>query len=144
MGFRLAALDDVIANANSETEREPSHAEILMSLAEGIDLFHTADGTAYADIDIKGHRETWNVRSEGFAHWLSHRFFRETHKALTPETLKSSLANFEAKARFEGQEQAVFLRTGSMDDKFYIDLCNKNWEAVEIDSKGWRVINNRL
>ena len=142
MGFRLTALDDVIANANSETDREPSHAEILMSLAEDIVLFHAADGVAYADIQVSGHRETWNVRSEGFAHWLSRRFFKETKKSLTPETLKSSLANFEAKAKFEGQEQPVFLRTGSMDDKLYIDLCNRNWEAVEIDCTGWRIINN--
>ena len=142
MGFRLTALDDVIANANSETDREPSHAEILMSLAEDIDLFHDASGTAYADIDINGHRETWNVRSEGFSHWLSRQFFKETKRALNSETLKSSLANFEAKARFEGQERHVFLRTGSMDDKFYIDLCNKEWEAVEVDSNGWRVIKN--
>ena len=142
MGFRLTALDDVIAQSTSEAEREPSHAEILMSFAEDIELFHDASGTAYADIDVNGHRETWNVRSEGFSHWISHRFFKETHKALPPETLKSSLANFEAKARFEGQEQPVFLRTGSMDDKLYIDLCNNEWEAVEIDCKGWRVINN--
>ena len=142
MGFRLTALDDVIANANSETDREPSHAEILMSFADDIELFHTADGMAYADIMVGSHTETWNIRSDGFSHWLSHRFFKETHKALPPETLKSSLANFEAKARFEGQEQPVFLRTGSMDDKIYIDLCNNEWEAVEIDSNGWRVIKN--
>ena len=142
MGFRLAALDEVVANSTSEAEREPSHAEILTTLAEDADLFHDESGTAYADIEVKGHRETWSVRSEGFAHWLSRQFFKDTKSALSPDTLRSSLANFEAKARFEGREQSVFLRIGSLDDKIYIDLCNKNWEVVEIDSNGWRVINN--
>ena len=82
------------------------------------------------------------MQSEGFAHWLGRRFFKETQKALNPETLKSSLANFEAQTRFEGDERPVFLRIGSLDEKIYINLCNKEWEAVEIDSKGWRVINN--
>ena len=142
MGFRLAALDDVISNSSSETDREPNQAEILINFAEDIDLFHDTSGTAYADIMIDNHIETWNVRSEGFAHWISRQFFQETHKALNAETLKSSLANFEAKAKFEGKEQPVFLRTGNLNDKIYIDLCNKEWECVEIDCSGWRIINN--
>ena len=141
-GCRITALDDVIDDATDKSERNPNQTDILIGLAEDIDLFHTVDGTAYADIQVSGHRETWNIRSEGFAHWLSRRFFKETRRALSPDTLHSSLANFEAKARFEGQEQSVFLRTGGLDGKIYIDLCNKNWEAVEIDCTGWRIINN--
>ena len=141
-GCRITALDDVIDDATDKSERAPNQTDILIGLANDIELFHEADGVAYADIDVSGHRETWNIRSEGFAHWLSRRFFKETRRALTPDTLHSSLANFEAKARFEGKEQSVFLRTGGLDGKIYIDLCNKNWEAVEIDCTGWRIINN--
>ena len=61
MGFRLATLDEVIANANSGAEGEPSQTEIVIGFAYDIDLFHNASGTAYADIDVRGHRETWNV-----------------------------------------------------------------------------------
>ena len=142
IGFRLAVLDELIANASNETDREPNHAEILMSFAEDIELFHAEDGTAYADIEVNGHIETWHIRSEGFSHWISQRFFQETKKALNNETLKSSLANFEAKARFEGQEKSVFLRVGNFDNKIYIDLCNNEWEVIEIDCKGWRIIKN--
>ena len=142
MGFRLTALDDVIANSSIETEREPNQTDILIGFADDTELFHDSSGTAYADIMVGDHIETWNIRSEGFGHWISRRFFEETKKALNNETLKSSLANFEAKARFEGNEKSVFLRTGNLDDKIYIDLCNNEWEAVEIDCKGWRVIKN--
>ena len=68
MGFWLAALDEVVANATNETEHEPGHAEILTGLADDIDLFHNAPRTIYADIDFSGHREARNVRSEEFAH----------------------------------------------------------------------------
>ena len=101
MGFRLAALDDVIANSHIETEREPSQMDILMGFADDIDLFHTADGTAYADILASNHIETWSIRSEGFAHWISRRFFQETHKALNNETLRSSLAKFKGFRRVD-------------------------------------------
>ena len=141
-GCRITALDDVIADVSVGNERDPNQTDILIGLADDVDLFHDESGTAYADITVGSHRETWNVRSEGFAHWLSRRFFKETKRALNPETLKSSLANFEAQARFEGDERPVFLRIGNLDEKIYIDLCNKEWEAVEIDLKGWRVIGN--
>ena len=36
----------------------------------------------------------------------------------------------------------MLLRIGSIDDKIYINLCNKNWRAVEVDSKSWRVVDN--
>ena len=36
----------------------------------------------------------------------------------------------------------MFLQVGNLDEKIYIDLCNKNWEVVEIDCKGWQVISN--
>ena len=33
---------------------------------QAAELFHTPDGTAFADLDIDGHRETCPVRSKGF------------------------------------------------------------------------------
>ena len=126
MGFRLVALDEVVANSTSEAEREPSQTDVLIGLANDIDLFHDANGVAYADIEVSGHRETWSVRSEGFAHWLSRQFFKDTKSALIPDTLRSSLANFEAQARLEGREQSVFLRIGSLDEK----LCRPALFAV--------------
>ena len=36
---------------------------MLTDLAASAELFHTADGTAFADLMIDGHRETWPVRS---------------------------------------------------------------------------------
>ena len=42
-------------------------ADIAIRLArENAQLFHTADGTAFADIFVENHRETWPVRSRGF------------------------------------------------------------------------------
>ena len=39
---------------------------MLINLAASAELFHTATGTAYADLVIDGHRETWPVRSPRF------------------------------------------------------------------------------
>ena len=47
----------------------------------------------------------------------------------------------EAKARFNAPERIVHVRVGGLDGKIYLDLCDENWRAVEIDADGWRVID---
>ena len=39
---------------------------MLIEMGVCEDLFHTAAGTAFADILINGHRETWPIRSKRF------------------------------------------------------------------------------
>ena len=43
---------------------------MLTQIAACSDLFHTATGTAYADLLVDGHRETWPIRSKRFRGWL--------------------------------------------------------------------------
>ena len=59
-GCRVTALDDAIAEESGDAGgRGPTQADILIGLAQTAELFHTADGAGFADLDIKGHRETW-------------------------------------------------------------------------------------
>jgi hypothetical protein len=46
---------------------------MLIALAASAELFHTANGIAFADLMIDGHRETWPVRSLRFRSWLRRR-----------------------------------------------------------------------
>ena len=45
-------------------------------------LFHTATGTAYADLLVDGHRETWPIRGKRFRGWLRRRYYEATGGAL--------------------------------------------------------------
>jgi hypothetical protein len=76
VGCRITALDEVISEENGNTGgRRPTQADMLVDLAQSAKLFHTADGTGFADLDINGHRETWPIRAKGFRRWLVRRFF---------------------------------------------------------------------
>ena len=105
-------------------------------------LFHTADGVAFANIPINGHRETWAIRSKSFRRWLMRAFFEKTGKAPGSGALQSALNLIEAKALFDGPERAVYVRTGALGGKLYLDLCDNTWRAVEIDATGWRIIDD--
>jgi hypothetical protein len=142
-GCRVTALDDAIAEENGDTGgRGPTQADILIGLAQTAELFHTADGSGFADLDINGHRETWPIRGKGFRRWLARRFFEETGGAPSSEALQSALNVIEAKAHFDAPERQVHIRVGGLDGRLYLDLGDETWRAVEMDAAGWRVIDN--
>ena len=66
-GCRVTELDEALTEESGDTGgRAPKQADILIELAADAELFHAADGTGYADLEINGHRETWPIRSKGF------------------------------------------------------------------------------
>jgi hypothetical protein len=142
-GCRVTALDEAVAEQNGDHGgRGPTQADILIELAESAELFHTADSTGFADLDINGHRETWPIRAKGFRRWLARRFYEATQGAPSSEALQSALNVIEAKAHFDAPERMVHIRVGGLDGRLYLDLCDTTWRAVEIDTTGWRVIDN--
>ena len=53
-------------------------AVMLIDPTVRVDVFHTPNGTAYADLTIDGHRETWPVRSARFRTWLRRQYYAAT------------------------------------------------------------------
>ncbi|MBT6202887.1 MAG: hypothetical protein HOI34_04215 [Rhodospirillaceae bacterium] len=142
VGCRVTALDEAIAEESGGSGRGPTQADTLIDLAATAELFHAPDGTAFADVIINDHRETWPARTKGFKRWLARRFFEETGGAPSSEALHSALNVVEAKAHFDGPERPVFVRVGGLNGRLYLDLGDESWRAVEIDTDGWRVIDN--
>jgi hypothetical protein len=143
VGCRVTALDQTMAEESGEAGgRGPTQADILVELAQGAELFHAPNGTGFADIDINGHRETWPIRAKGFRRWLARSYFETTQGAPSSEALQSALNVIEAKAHFDAPERMVHVRVGGLDGRLYLDLCDETWRAVEIDTTGWRVIDN--
>lgn len=128
------------ADAPEKAVRRPA-ADLLVELAEPVDVFHTPDGGAFADVEIDGHRETWKIRSSGFRRWLTRQYFKRTRGAPNTEALQSALGVIEARAQFEGPERAVHVRVGHHDGKSYLDLGNHLWQAVEIAAGTWKIVD---
>jgi hypothetical protein len=92
-GCRVTRLDEAIDEVNGgRGGGTPKQADILIYLAQAAELFHTPDGTGFADINIGGYRETWRIRSKGFRWWLTGRFFEATQGGPSSEALQSALA----------------------------------------------------
>jgi hypothetical protein len=135
-----------IAEPGGGNDQRTTQAETLAKVADAAELFHAHDDTCYADITVESHgnthRETWPIRSKGFRRWLTRRFFKATGKAPSSDAISAALNLIEARAHFEGPERVVHLRVADLDGRLYLDLCNEAWQAIEIDTNGWRVVDN--
>jgi hypothetical protein len=103
-------------------------------------LFHTPTSTAFIDLEIQGHRETWPVRGKQLRAWLRRRYYEQTGGALAGEAIRSMLDLLEARAQFDAPERTVHVRVAEHEGRIYLDLADKEWHAVEISPDGWRVI----
>src|SRR5258705_3391069 len=105
-------------------------------------LFHSTTGTAFADLMIDGHRETWPIRSKPFRAWLRRRYYEATQGAMSPGALRSALDVLEARAQFDAPQRAIHVRIAEHAGYIYLDLADESWRAVEIGPDGWRVIGS--
>jgi hypothetical protein len=142
LGIDVPTLRALVAEKReaAEPDQPRKQADVLIALTEDAQLFHTADGVAFADIEVNEHRETWSIRANGFTRWLRRRFFEKLKSAPNSEAMQSALGVIEAKAHFDAPERKVYLRVGEFENKIYLDLCDTDWRAIEVDANGWRVV----
>ena len=77
IGSRLASMRSAASTKlPADTRRTPllSIARALTKMGLCDELFHTATGTAFADIPVNNHRETWPIRSSAVPQlaWLTY------------------------------------------------------------------------
>ena len=112
---------------------------MLTQIAACDELFHTATGTAIADLLVDGHRETWPIRSKRFRGWLRRRYYEAARSALGGQAIASELDLLEARAQFDAPVRSVHTRIAERAGHIYLDLADSHWRAVEIGPDGWRV-----
>ena len=98
----------------------PRAAVMLADLPAIVALFHTAAGTAYADLMIDGHRESWPVRSARFHAWLRRGYYDATGQAAPAAAINSAVNLLEARAQFDSPERNVNLRVAEHDGQIYL------------------------
>jgi hypothetical protein len=121
--------------------RESAATAIVNLARSSAELFHCGEDS-FATIQMSGHQETWPIRSRGFGSWLGQMFFDQKQKAATREALKSAVATLEGFGLFKGIEQEVFVRVAGDRNHVWVDLCDAQWQQVEIGAAGWRIVQS--
>jgi hypothetical protein len=131
-------------DAEKPNQEKKTQAMRLIELAEGVKLFKDEDKNAWASFPVEDHWETYRLdprdQSSLLGSWLSRRFYEETKRPPHREALRGALSVLESRAKFERELRQVNLRTAEYEERIYIDLGDSRWRAVEIDQRGWRLI----
>ena len=101
-----------------------SSADVLLNVATAAWLFHTSDGTGFADLIIDDHRETWPLRGKRFQAWLRQQYYEWMWDAPSPAALNAALNVLEARAQFDGPQRKVSVRLAEHDGLIYLDLAD--------------------
>jgi hypothetical protein len=122
---------------------EFSRADLLVRrcLGSGIELFHDSDQHGWASVRVGQHFENYPLRSRAFHLFMLRTYYLDTGESPGSHALRAALEIFEARALFDGPEQAIHLRVAEHGGKLYLDLCDSEWRAVEIDTEGWRIVD---
>jgi phage/plasmid primase-like uncharacterized protein len=138
-----SAVEPIDEKKKPEDKPKETQALTLVNLAPTA-LFRAEDHAGYADVVVKGHRETHRIKSNNFKRWLMHQYWLNTGQTASSEAVRQAVEMIEAKALFDDgvPVREVFVRVGSQDDKVYIDLCDDRWRAIEVTQEGCRVVND--
>jgi hypothetical protein len=132
------------ATKKTEPKKKQPQAELLIEIGTDehcTELFHTTDSTAYSDVYVDGHRETHALKSPGYRAWIKREYWNRRKGSPNSDAMSQATGVLEAIALYDGPVREVHLRIAHCGYAIYLDLCNRNWEVVEITEDGWQVID---
>ena len=59
----------------------------------------------------------------------------------TTQALGTAIETIDAVAQRQGDPVKVFRRVAAFDGRRYLDLGDEKWQAIEVDSAGWRIVD---
>jgi hypothetical protein len=127
-------------DAKQQGKESKATAAVKLALENGVELFHTPEGEAYATIPVDGRRETWPLKTKTVRRWLERLFYLAREEALGAQATQDALGVLTGMALFDGVEHQVHVRLAEHDGRVYLDLADPEWRCVEITEAGWRVM----
>jgi hypothetical protein len=114
----------------------------LLDFASDLSLFCTPQGESYAKLQVGNHSENHRIDSRAFKQWLHLKYFRQTGTSPRPHSVQEVVSHFDAVARYDSPREPVFIRVAADRKRFFLDLGDEQWRAVEFSVDGWRVVKN--
>lgn len=112
-----------------------------MSLCRNFELFYNQDNCCFALIRDKGINFVLRIESSDFKHYLKANYYKTYSAPISINVFKDTIELLNAKAIYEGEKRQTYLRMAHLGNKIYIDLYNKAGQCVEIDTNGFRILD---
>ncbi len=127
-------------SSQNESEQETMAGKLVeLVLNRNIYLFRDPLRNGYIKIENGNDDEIYRLKSGEFADYLSHLTWKELGKPIANQVKNIAIETLNAKAKFDGEEHKVHLRTAWHENALWYDLGDRR--SVRIDANGWEVVN---
>ncbi|TBW38409.1 hypothetical protein EYW49_09055 [Siculibacillus lacustris] len=116
-------------------------SDVLLAYLADACLWRDLREVSYATFPIAEHYESWPVDSTPFRRWLTARYLDEYGRVPSSVAIDSALRGADALS-YKNKPTGVWVRVGARGGNYYIDLCDKEWRAIEIRPDGWSILSN--
>ena len=125
----------------ARNRKREKQADGFIGLMDDCDLWRDQDGEPFVTFTVGNHRENWKINSKQFRSWLSAKAYEAAGSVPGQEAISAALSVQAARA-YKGPVFDPARRVAGLDGRIYIDLCNADWQVIEIDRKGWRLVDH--
>ncbi|MGI6456273.1 MAG: hypothetical protein ACOX5R_11735 [bacterium] len=114
--------------------------ELLIEMANELELFHTSNHISYAVIPMKDHSECHPIHSKTVRNYLAYQYFQRYGRTAEYQALQEAVHFLEIREKMTGREQEIFTRVARDEQNLYLDLSNRKGEIIRITPHGWDVV----
>jgi len=144
--LRITSIEKDIYSDESKQHFPRTQADSLLELLKGLQqegvtsYFCNETKEICARMKIREHWETYPVKSRYFRRFVQKTFLKNYNKAINNDALNTALSNLEAVLPYDLEEHELNIRVAHKNGAVFYDLCNKDWEVIEVTSKDWGII----
>ena len=144
-GVTMQEIDAIVKRSSDEIESSVASRLIALCLARG-ELYY--DGfTDKCFISTGG--QMLNLETKAFTDWLSMSYYNDTRggedgygQSASEQNIKQARFALAGIAKYQGTNQAVHLRTATLNNNIYIHLGDGTSKAIEIKPTGWSLTDD--
>jgi hypothetical protein len=122
------------------TNRGRSQKDVLLEIADGLELFHTPKDECFAVVPVENHTENLKINANAFRAWLSREYYNIDGKMPSSQAVADVLEILRGRSLFDSPCTETHIRVAEYENKIFLDLCNEDRQAVRITSDGWEVV----
>lgn len=127
--------------AEQEANKGEKIVTKVLEFCQDFKLFCNQDDNGFAIFQDKGVRKIVKIHSGELKKYLSATYYRKYQSSVNSNVLKEVVEALEARAFHDGIKYQTYCRVANLKNKIYIDLCNDARQCIEIDTVGFRILN---
>ncbi|MGO8880659.1 MAG: CHC2 zinc finger domain-containing protein, partial [Desulfomonilaceae bacterium] len=125
-----------------QKKKDKDQAQLIVELIQseyGLKGWQTPEGDPYVTISVNGHCCFYNVKGAKFKSFLRNAYRSRYGVTLKSNSVKDAVDDIESICEMSPDIYELYVRFCYEKGKVFIDLCDQDWNQIEITSGGWEV-----